>query len=187
MAARVARSGHDRVWTHKSGQPLPEGAVREVREIGLMADHGMYDIGERGAARGQLVRAKRSVIWRKTGMSSRLVAEQVNWAKRDDVTQNTPPLVAARHLVSKASSSGHKVGGAGARCLAGWDCSVAFHHAQLDEDIVVIPPKGLCTAGFAWQRRRAMNGDACSSVCRSGCCASVFLQQRNRCGSDRAW
>ena len=59
-------------------------------------------------------------------------AQQCTWAKRDDVTQNTPPLVAARLLVSKASSFGHKVGPE-ARCLAVWDCSVAFYHAPLDE------------------------------------------------------
>ena len=89
-------------------------------------------------------------------MRSRLVAQQFTWTKRDDVTQSTPPLVAARLLVSKASSFGHKVG-AEARCLAGWDCSVAFYHAPLDEDIVVIPPKGLCPAGFVCELRRAMN------------------------------
>ena len=39
------------VYGHKSGQPLPEDAVREARgrEIGLMADHGIYDIVARGA------------------------------------------------------------------------------------------------------------------------------------------
>ena len=86
------------VYGHKSGQPLPEDAVREARgrEIGLMADHGMYDIVARGAARGKLVRAKWLDDWRKNGMRSRLVAQQFTWAKRDDVTQNTPPLVAAR-------------------------------------------------------------------------------------------
>ena len=40
--------------------------------------------------------------WRKNGMRSRLVAQQSSWAKRDDVTQNPPPLVAARLLVSNA-------------------------------------------------------------------------------------
>ena len=51
----------------KSGQPLPGDAVREVRgrEIGLMADHGMYDIVARGAARGKLVSAKWLDDWRK--------------------------------------------------------------------------------------------------------------------------
>ena len=34
------------MYGHKSGQPLPEDAVREARgrEIGLMADHEVYDI-----------------------------------------------------------------------------------------------------------------------------------------------
>ena len=73
------------------------------------------------------------------------------------MTQNTPPLDAARLLVGGESSFGHKIS-AEARCLAGWDCSVTFHHALLDEDIVVIPPKVLCFAGFVWQLRRAMNG-----------------------------
>ena len=143
------------VYGHKSGQPFPEDAVREARgrEIGLMTDHGRYDIVARGAARGKLVRAKWLDEWGKNGMISRLVAQQFNRAKRDDVT----PLVAVRLLVSTASSSGHKVG-AEAQCLASWDCSVAFCHAPLDEDTVVLPPKGLCSVGFVWQLRRAMNG-----------------------------
>ena len=119
----------------KSGQPLSEDAVRDGRETGLRADHEMYDIVARGAAQGKLVRAKWLDDWGKNGMRSRLVAQQV--------TQNSPPLVTARLLVSKASV------GAEARCLAGWDCSVAFYHAPLDEDIVAIPPKVLCPAGFA--------------------------------------
>ena len=58
------------VYGHKSGQPLPEDAVRGARgrEIGLMADHGMCDIVVRGAARGKLLRAKWLDDWRKNGM-----------------------------------------------------------------------------------------------------------------------
>ena len=139
------------VYGHMSGQPLLEDAVREARGrvICLMADHGRYDIVARGATRGKLVRANWLDDWGTNGVRSRLVAQQFNWAKRDDATQNTPPLVAARLLLSKASSFGHKVG-AEARCLAGWDCSVAYYRALLDEDIVVIPPKDLCPAGFVW-------------------------------------
>ena len=64
------------VYGHKSGQPLPEDAVRGARgrEIGLMTDHGMYDA--RGAARGKLVRAKWLDDWRKNGMRSRPVARR---------------------------------------------------------------------------------------------------------------
>ena len=107
--------GRKVVCGHKSGQPHPEDAVREARgrEIGLVADHGMHDSVPRGAARGKLVRAKWLDDWGKNGMRSRLVAQQFNWAKRDDVTQNTPPLVAAPLLVSNSSSFGHKVGAVG--------------------------------------------------------------------------
>ena len=108
------------------------------------------------------MRAKWLDDGRKNGMTSRLVAQQFNWAKRDYVTQNAPPLVAARLLVSKASSFAHE-DGVEARCLAGWDCSVAFHHAPLDEEIGVIPPKGLCR-GFVWQLRRTMNGTRKASL-----------------------
>ena len=78
----------------------------------------MHDV----VARGKLVSVKWLDDWEKNGMRSLLVAQQFNWAKRDDVTQNMPPLVAARLLVSKASSSGHKVGPE-ARCQAVWDCA----------------------------------------------------------------
>ena len=39
------------VYGYMSGQPLPEDAVREARgrEIGLVADHGMYYTFARGA------------------------------------------------------------------------------------------------------------------------------------------
>ena len=81
------------VHGQKSGQPLPENAVREAqgREFRLMADHGTYDIAARGVARGKLGRAKRLDGWGKSWMRSRLVAQQFNCSKRDDVTQGTPP------------------------------------------------------------------------------------------------
>ena len=69
-------------------------------------------------------------------MRSRLVAQQFNWAKREDVTQNTPPLVAVRLLVSKAVnfwtqglSRGAVSGSVGLQCR--FSC-----HAPLVEDIV---------------------------------------------------
>ena len=66
-----------------------------------MADHGVHDIVERGKP----LRVKWPDDRGKNGMRPRLVAQQFNSAKRDDVTQNT-----VRLLVSKASSFGHKVG-----------------------------------------------------------------------------
>ena len=128
----------------------------EKSDIGLMADNGMFDIVARGAARGKLVRAMWLDDWGTNGLRSRLAAQQFTWANRDDVSQNTPSLVAARLLVGQTSSFGHKVGQE-TRCLAGWDCSVAFYHAPVDEDIVVVPRKGLCPEGFGWELRRGMN------------------------------
>ena len=68
------------VYGHQSGQPLPEHAVREARgrEIGLMADHGMYDLVARGSARGKHVRPMWLDDQGKNGMRSRLVAQQFN-------------------------------------------------------------------------------------------------------------
>ena len=81
-------------------------------------------------------------------MRSRVVAQQLNWAKRDDITQNTLLLVTARLLVSKASSFWTQDWARGA---------LAIHHAPLDEDTVIVPPKGLCTEGLVWQLRRAID------------------------------
>ena len=82
------------MYGHQSGQPLLEDAVcyARGRDIGLMADHGRYDIVARGAAQGKSARAKWLNDWGKNGMRSRLVAQQFNWPERNDVKQNTPPL-----------------------------------------------------------------------------------------------
>ena len=92
-------------------------------------------------------------------MRSRLVAQHFDWSKVD-VTQNTPPLV---DDVSKASSFGHKSLQRHDVWLVGI-AVLAFYHTPLDEDIVVIPPKELCLAGFVWQLRRAMNGTRKASL-----------------------
>jgi hypothetical protein len=147
------------VYGHKSGLELPREAVRagREREIGLMSDHGMYDVVMLRDAKGKRVRCKWLDDWGKEGVRCRLVAMQINTYKREDVTQNTPPLVAVRLMVSRAATL-TTTAGQHCRCLAVWDCSVAFYHAPLDEDIVALPPAGLCPPGFAWQLKRAMNG-----------------------------
>ena len=52
--------------------------------------------------------------------------------------------------------------------MSGSDCSAAFYHAPLAEDIMVVPPKGFCTEGFVWQFRRAMNGTRKASLAFGG-------------------
>eukprot|EP00974_Lingulodinium_polyedra_P073026 7067801-Lingulodinium_polyedra.AAC.1 len=91
-------AGVDRLHGHKSGMELPldQVCLAREREIGLVSDHGMYDIVESSKANGKRVRAKWLDDWGKEGIRSRLVAMELNWVKRDDVQQNTPPLVVAR-------------------------------------------------------------------------------------------
>ena len=145
------------VYGHQSGQPLPEDAVREARsrEIGLMADHGMHDIVARSATRGKVLKANWLDDWRKNGMRSRLVGQQFNWAKDDDVTQNTP---APGRRPSSCQQPGRLDTGLGKRrCVAVWGCSVAFCHAPLDKDIVVVTerfvPRGIRVAASAGDER----------------------------------
>ena len=136
------------------------------------------------AGEGQVAR-------RLNGMISRLIAQQFKWE-----TQNTPLLVAARLLASRASPFGPKVG-AEARCQAGWNCSAALYHAPLDEYICchsaesVVPRwiRVAASTSHAWESKLVICEcchpaccDACSSVCRSGRCAHLG----DRCFHDRA-
>ena len=91
------------------------------------------------------------------------------WSLSSSIGQHVMTSRRTRHLWSPhvfLSAKRHRLDkvGAEARCLAGWDCSVAFYHAPFDEDSVVNPPKGLCPAGFVWQLRRAMNGTRKASL-----------------------
>ncbi len=45
-----------------------------------------------------------------------------------------------------------------------YDVPVAFYHAVIDQDIHVIPPKGLEEEGCAWQLQRAMHGSRRASL-----------------------
>ena len=116
---------------HKLGQPLPEDAVREARgrEIGMMADHGVYDIVARGAARG----AARGKLGE--DQVARRLGKELNefslgrsavssWAKRDGddtehATSGCCTSSCQQSVVVWTSVQRHDV-------LAGWDCSVSF-------------------------------------------------------------
>ena len=140
----------------KKGLPLSEDAVREARgrEVGLVADHGVYDIVARGAARGKLVRAKWLDVWGKNGMRSRLVVQDFNWAKRDDVTQNGRCAISRQQIVivwTQGWSRGAVSGSMGPAVSPSTT-------RRLTRYIVVVPPKGVCPVGFVLQLRRAMDG-----------------------------
>jgi hypothetical protein len=84
---------------------------------------------------------------------SRLVATEVNTYHGDDVNAGTSPLSLVRLVVSLAASKVQP------RALAFHDASVAFFHAQLDEDIAVSrPPAGTARPGHVWQLNKALYG-----------------------------
>ena len=166
MAARAARE-RAIVYGHKSVQPLPEHAAREARgrEIGLKADHGMCDLVARVAARGKLA-SKAQVARRPEKERNEITPGRSAVQLGKNVMMGHRP----RHLWLPHVSLSAKSRRSDTRLVQRrdvwqvWDCSVAFHRAPLDEDIVVIPPKGLCPAGFVWQLRRAMNGTRKASL-----------------------
>lgn len=94
---------------------------------------------------------------------SRLVAMQFNTTFRDDTHKGTPPIKCLRILLSCVCSKPPR----GKRQLARYDCSHAFFHADMDQRIALVPPRGaelkgclslllkaLCGTrrdGFLWQ------------------------------------
>ena len=81
------------------------------------------------------------------------MATQVNLFAREDVNASTPPLHAARIIVALAATKQPQP-----RFIAVHDAHVAFFHAEIDEWIVVIPPRGLRRRGVGWQLLQAMYG-----------------------------
>merc|ERR1712194_82469 len=147
------------VYGHKSGEELSREGVREAREreIKLMTDHGMFEYIEEYKVKGKIVKAGWLDDHGKSGIRSRLVAKEYNTFKREDVVQNTPPLSIVRLFVSKAATATNQEG-RHTKCIAVWDCSVAFFHASITEPIYVRPGDGLAPRGWVWKLRRAMNG-----------------------------
>ena len=77
---------------------------------------------------------------------------------RQDTYAGTPPLKAVRLLIAITASLPGKPG-EGERLIGLHDVSGAFYHADLDEDIAVIPPDGEEEdRGVLWQLLKAMYG-----------------------------
>ena len=93
----------------------------------------------------------------KPGVRSRLVAQEVNTYKREDVSMGTPPVRVHRAVVSHAATArpGQKES---RKLVARYDVSVAFFHADNSEKIGVIPPASEGTPNVIWELHKAMNG-----------------------------
>ena len=105
-----------------------------------------------------------------TNVRSRIVVQQYNVVKRDEVHQGTPPLKVLRMLLALATSKdAHR------RKVCGiWDISVAFFHSPIDELTVVRPPPGLRVKGKLWVLNRALCGTRMASRCFGKLVAEVL-------------
>ena len=109
--------------------------------------------------------------WKDGIVRCRFGAKELNTYDRSDVCQTTPALRVFRWLVSLAATlrpDGLE------RFFAVWDVSVAFLHADMDEEIVVHPPSYLCPASHEWLLLKAMNGTRRASVLFANLVAKVL-------------
>ena len=107
---------------------------------------------------------------------SKLVATQVNTYVREDVTQATPPIKAARIIVSQATTKTNaKVQH---DCLiASHDIRVAFFHAKGSGRVVIMPPKGLAPPGVGWRCVMAWYGTREASKCWRNEVADILIKE----------
>ena len=96
---------------------------------------------------------------RKDLVRSRLVAKDFAFGGPLEGTfAGTPPLKGVKLIVSLAASKKDGKSGTHRRCVAIYDVSVAFFHADITDWIVVIPPEGMEAEGWGWQLLKAMYG-----------------------------
>ena len=101
---------------------------------------------------------------------SRIVVQQYDVVKRDEVHQGTPPVKVLRMLLALATSKdAHR------RKVCGiWEVSVTFFHSPRDEFTVVRPPSGLRVRGKLWVLNRALCGTRMASRCFGKLVAEVL-------------
>ena len=160
----------------------PEKVVKgRLTELTHMNDHHVYDrIDEGDIPKGTMIESSRWCDDLKprdgdeTNVRSRIVVQQYNVVKQDDVHQGTPPLKVLRMLLALATSKDslrRKV------CRI-WDVSVAFFHSPMDEHTVVPPPPGLRVNGKLWVLNMALYGPRMASRCFGKLVAEVLTDAR---------
>ena len=137
-----------------------------MTELKHMNDHHVYDwIDEASISKGTKIETSRWYDKPRDGdeanVESRIVVQQYNVVKRDEVHQGTLPLKVLRMLLALATSKDahrRKVCGIG-------NLNVAFFHSPMDEITVVRPPLGLL-----WVLNRALYGSRMASRCFGETC-----------------
>ena len=154
------------VYDERTGEALNEEQVREGRakEMKQMETFGVKNGISYQEAKAKGLRLVRSrwvdtakEINGKPGVRSRLVAQEVNTYKREDVPMGTPALRVLRAVISHAATAkpGQSVS---KKLVARYDVSVAFFHTENGERIGVVPPASEGTPDTIWELRKAMNG-----------------------------
>ena len=127
------------VYGTKSGKLLSAEMVQQgrQREMDQMFHHGVVTIVSKAAAiGGKHIKGDWVGEDLKNGVvRSRFAAKEVNYFKRDDVTQSTPPVKAFRMLLSLCATRRRHC--RKPRFFAIWDISVAFFNADIDELIFI--------------------------------------------------
>ncbi|CAE7690744.1 unnamed protein product, partial [Symbiodinium necroappetens] len=160
------------VYDDRTGEALNEDQVKEGRakEMKQMETFGVKsDISYQEAkAKGlRLVRSRwvdiAKEITGKPGVRSRLVAQEVNTYKREDVSMGTPPLRVHRTVISHAATAkpGQSVS---KKLVARYDVSVAFFHAEDSERIGVVPPASEGTPDTIWELHKVKTADGYSEL-----------------------
>ena len=157
---------HGPVWCSRSGRELAADRVEKARalEMRQMAAKGVVrEVPRSSLPPGARLLKTRWVDDERFGdaargdfVRSRCVSMEFRSydGVRDDTYAGTPPLWVLRFVVSFCASQPR-----GKRMHLGTaDISVAFFHAQMDEEIFAEAPRGCCSEGSVWQVLRAMYG-----------------------------
>ncbi len=158
----------------RTGEELDLELVRlgRLKELEQTQRRNVYKKIAPGEALGRRVKSKWvDEIRGKQGVEearSRLAAMEFNTFGREDLSASTPPIVAMRLVVSLAASNGPR------RQLAIYDVSVVFFHAEIDELITVIPPRG--TSIGWWLLLRVMCGAKQAAQLWQEFLAKTFMQ-----------
>ena len=145
----------------KCGVVLDPAKVQAARqkEIDRIARHEVVELVKMSECKQGGAHVKGDFVDDNKGdiVRSRIVAKQVAYDPRDDVSQSTPALLVFRLLLSIAVSDASIFGGR-AVVQSVWDVSVVFCPRGDGQAGIVHPPRDLVPPGWCWKLRKSMYG-----------------------------
>ena len=129
-----------------------------AKELAMMKEFDVYEEVNMSEISGKVIKCKWVETNKGADVRSRLVATEVAYEGREDTFAGTPPLMIVKAVLSLAASKGRN------RLVGLHDVSVAFFHAEADENLFVKPPADLATPGKVWRLKKAMYGTRRASL-----------------------